>query len=60
MAKISEKTNVMRILDAKKIEYTPYVYSEELTEGVLIAKVLGEDEKRVFKTLVTIGKTKNY
>lgn len=53
MAKISEKTNVMRILDAKKIEYTPYVYSKELTEGVLIAKVLGEDEKRVFKTLVT-------
>ena len=55
-----DKTNVMRILDLKKIKYKPYEYSSELTEGVLIAEILGEDEKRVFKTLVTQSATKNY
>jgi len=58
MAKNNEKTNVMRILDSKKIEYTPFVYSEDMTEGVLIAEALGEDVKQVFKTLVTESPTK--
>ena len=48
-----EKTNVMRLLDAKKIAYVPYEYSAELTEGVKIAEILGEPCGRVFKTLVT-------
>ena len=33
----SDKTNVMRILDSAKIEYTPFEYSPSLTEGILIA-----------------------
>lgn len=47
------KTNVMRVLDKEKIAYEPFSYSPELTEGVKIAEVLGEDPTRVFKTLVT-------
>ena len=52
MAK-NDKTNVMRILDANKIPYVGFEYSTEFTEGVLIAKALGEPEHPVFKTLVT-------
>ena len=47
------KTNVMRILDKEKIEYEPFSYSAELTEGVKIAETLGENPANVFKTLVT-------
>ncbi len=53
MSKQNDKTNVMRILDSKRIEYTPYEYSPDLTEGVLIAEILGEPVERVYKTLVT-------
>lgn len=50
-----DKTNVMRILDSKKIPYTPYEYSADLTEGVKIAQVLSQPCEKVFKTLVTQG-----
>ena len=61
MAKV-EKTNVMRILDQKKINYESYEYSDtEAISGVEVAKVLGENPNQVFKTLVTVGATKtNY
>lgn len=52
-----EKTNVMRILDQKKIPYTPHEYSADIVEGVLIAETLGEDVTQVFKTLVTVANT---
>lgn len=52
-----EKTNVMRILDQKKISYVPHTYDPSIVEGVVIASTLGEDEKRVFKTLVTVSGT---
>lgn len=55
-----EKTNVMRILDAAKIDYTPHEYFKDLTDGEKIALILGEDKERVFKTLVTRGSDKNY
>ena len=57
-----EKTNVMRLLEQKKIAYTPYDYSAAATTvGTEVAKVLGQDERQVFKTLVTVGKTaRNY
>lgn len=57
-----EKTNVMRILDQKKIVYKEYFYGDTLAiSGVEVAQTLNLDEKRVFKTLVTVGKTKrNY
>lgn len=56
-----EKTNVMRILDASKIEYMPHEYDSEVTDGELVAAALGQDPDKVFKTLVTIGNNKqNY
>ena len=55
MGKKDDKTNVMRILDQKKIEYIPHIYSEEMTEGVKIAEALGEDPMLVYKTLVTVS-----
>lgn len=54
-----EKTNVMRILEQKKIKYTGYDYSSTgAVSGVEIASALGENPERVFKTLVTVGKSK--
>lgn len=57
MAK-EEKTNVMRLLDRKKIEYNHYTYSNAVN-GVEVARLLNQDENRVFKTLVTVGKSKS-
>lgn len=59
--KMEEKTNVMRILDQKKIAYTAHNYtSTGAVSGTEVAAALGEDPQRVFKTLVTVGKSKNY
>ena len=57
-----EKTNVMRILDQKKIKYQEYFYGNtSAISGIDVAKVLNEDERKVFKTLVTVAKSKkNY
>jgi len=56
--KNDEKTNVMRILDGKKIPYEHHSYKPDATmTGEEIAGILGEDPERVFKTLVTQGKT---
>ena len=58
---MNEKTNVMRILDKKKIIYNSYSYANtDAISGIEVAKVLGQNPKQVFKTLVTIGKTKKY
>ena len=60
MAK-QEKTNAMRILDQKKIEYIVHDYTESgVIAGEDVANTLGEDPKKVFKTLVTVGKSKQY
>lgn len=61
MAK-QEKTNVMRILEQKKIPYTMHDYTESgAIAGEDVARVLGENPDEVFKTLVTVGKSKqNY
>ena len=55
-----EKTNVMRILDQKKISYNEYFYGEIPISGVEVARKLNQDEKHVYKTLVTVSKTKKY
>ena len=55
---MDEKTNVMRLLDKKKIKYNHYSYIDTpATNGVEVAALLGQDERKVFKTLVTVGKT---
>lgn len=57
-----EKTNVMRIFDQKKLEYKPHFYGDTgAVSGVDVANALGEEPHSVFKTLVTVGKSKkNY
>jgi len=56
-----EKTNVMRILDQKKIPYKERVFTDiPSTNGMEIASILGQDPARVFKTLVTRGKSGKY
>ena len=57
-----EKTNVMRLLDAAGVEYKSYYYGDtDAISGVDVAKVLGQDSDQVFKTLVTVGRSKeNY
>ena len=59
--KNNDKTNVMRVLDAKKISYESHSYEPDATmTGEQIAGVLGEPAEKVFKTLVTQGKTGAY
>ena len=56
-----EKTNVMRVLDQKKIPYTAHTYpADGPIDGVSVAGFLGQDVERVFKTLVTKGSTGAY
>lgn len=57
-----EKTNVMRILDQKKINYNTYSYIDtDAISGMEVAEVLGQNPNQVFKTLVTVsGKNINY
>lgn len=54
------KTNVMRVLDQKKISYTPhsYPYGEEHVDGVTAAALIGLPAESVFKTLVARGASK--
>lgn len=61
MAK-QDKTNVMRLLEQKKIPYKMHDYTGSgAIAGEDVARVLGENPDEVFKTLVTIGKSKqNY
>lgn len=55
------KTNVMRLLDAKKIPYVGHEYEQDPSmTGVEIAAILGEDAQCVFKTLVTVGASKQH
>lgn len=61
MAKKEEKTNVMRLLDQAGIAYTPHTYDPDgPTDGVSVARILGQDEGAVFKTLVTRGNSGAY
>ena len=61
MGKKEEKTNVMRILDQKKIPYGSHNYLETgAVSGLEVAAALGEDPDRAFKTLVTVGKSKEH
>lgn len=55
------KTNAMRALERAKVAYTPHEYDPEGgIDGVHVASVLGIDPARVFKTLVTQGKSRVY
>ena len=55
-----QKTNVMRLLEQKKIPYTAHSYphGDDAVDGVTVARLIGLDPDRVFKTLVTRGASK--
>jgi Cys-tRNA(Pro)/Cys-tRNA(Cys) deacylase len=51
-----ERTNVMRLLDACNAEFSEHTYPADMAySGMEIAKLIGQDPDRVFKTLVTVG-----
>lgn len=54
------KTNAMRILDSKKVTYEmiSYACNDDQIDGISVARKIGEEEKRVFKTLVAQGSSK--
>ena len=59
--KSDEKTNVMRLLESRKIPYTARTYEPDPSmTGEEIAGILGEAPESVFKTLVTQGKSGRY
>ncbi len=61
MKTTDEKTNVMRILDSKKIKYDKHLYVDtDAISGTEIAEVLHQNPDHVFKTLVTVGASKNH
>ena len=62
MKKNEEKTNVIRILEQNKINFKVYNYiNSTAISGTEVADYLGEDYNIVFKTLVTVSKSKqNY
>ncbi len=62
MAKQKEvKTNAMRILETMKIPFVHYTYEcDEFVDGLQIADMLSLPYEKVYKTLVTVGASKNY
>lgn len=55
-----QKTNVMRLLEQKKVKYIPHEYphGDEAVDGVSVAESLGQPVEKVFKTLVARGASK--
>ena len=61
MKQEANKTNVMRILEQKRIKYKGYTYEcTEALSGTEVASALNENPDHVFKTLVTVGKSKEH
>lgn len=57
-----EKTNVMRVLEQKKVPYTPhhYPHPDGAVDGITVASLIGKAPETVCKTLVTVGTSKKY
>ena len=56
--KKQEKTNVMRLLEQQGAAYQSHCYLETgVISGPEVAAALGQDPERVFKTLVTEGRS---
>ena len=57
-----EKTNVMRILDQKRVPYTPHHYAHPngAVDGASVAALLDRDPASVCKTLVTQGASRAF
>lgn len=61
MAKKETKTNAMRILETMGIAFEMRTYEcEEFIDGIHLAEMLELPYEQVYKTLVTVGKSKNH
>ena len=57
----AEKTNVMRIIEQHKLPYESHDYSRSgAISGMEVVEALGQEPGRMFKTLVTQGKSGQY
>lgn len=57
----TEKTNAMRLLDASNIPYIEHEYDpEKALSAKEVANIMNQDVEQVFKTLVTVGKSKEH
>ena len=54
------KTNALRILDSKNIQYDVREYDDAVTDGCSVAQMLNQPVNLVFKTLVTQADTLEY
>ena len=56
-----QKTNVMRLLEQKKVRYVPHAYphGDDAVDGVTVAGLIGKAPESVFKTLVARGASKS-
>ncbi len=52
-----DKTNVMRILDSAKIDYSFAEYDNAVTDGQTVCELVGKSPDETFKTLVTVANT---
>lgn len=58
---MSYKTNVMRVLESAKISYISHCYANtDAVSGIEVAQTLNQNPDKVFKTLVTVAKSKTY
>lgn len=58
MEKSNEKTNAVRLLAQKKLEFTTHTYPDKTAlSGTEVADYLGQPYEKVYKTLVTAGKS---
>ena len=55
-----QKTNVMRLLEQKRIKFTAHEYphGDEAVDGLTVAMTCGQNPEQVFKTLVARGASK--
>ncbi len=61
MKKKEEKTNAVRLLAQKKLDFTTHDYTDSgAVSGMEVAQALGQDPQRMFKTLVTQGHSGGY
>ena len=61
MAKKETKTNAVHILERNKITFEMMTYEcDEFIDGIHIADKLGIPHEIVYKTIVTVGKSKGY
>lgn len=54
---MEDKTNAMRLLEQAGVAYTAHSYphGKDAVDGATVARLLGQQPERVFKTLVTKG-----